>query len=97
MGAPRWFVRMAIGAITAVTIAGMAPAWADTAYPPGPAPTAPPQVQVAPSAVRVLGIHFSRTGADILRWTIVGLVILAVGVVLVLATRRRRRPIAAEA
>ena len=64
---------------------------AQAGYPPGPQPpvvsqTLPP----APAPVRAPSA-VAFTGADILRWALVALVLVALGALLVVANRRRVR------
>lgn len=83
----------ALAAVVAGAMASMvSAAYAQVGYPPGPAsqgvpltlPSVPPSVRASSS-----GIAF--TGADILRWSLIALVLVGVGALLVVANRRRAR------
>lgn len=87
---------MTIAALATGLMALMATAAAGQAgYPPGPQPpvvsqTLPPALAPAPAPVRAPSA-VAFTGADILRWALVALVLVALGALLVVANRRRVR------
>jgi len=84
---------MALAALATALMAGMATAaFAQAGYPPGPKPpvvsqTLPP----APPPARVSSGGVAFTGANILRWALIALVMVGVGALLLVANRRRVR------
>ena len=67
-----------------------APAFADTSYPPGPAPTVAPKAPTPPAPpARVVRGRVAFTGDNIARWAAVAFVLVAIGGSLVIMQRRR--------
>ncbi len=90
-------VTMSLAALVAGLMTSMASASAQVGYPPGPQPpvvsqTLPPFPAPAPVSA---GPAVAFTGANILRWALIALLLVGVGTLLVAANRRRRVRVAA--
>ncbi len=89
------FVASTMFALATGLILFLAPAAsAQTGYPPPPQPpVVPPTLAPSPPTRVAGGVAF--TGANILRWALMALVLVAIGTFLVTVARRRRHMVAA--
>ena len=74
---------------TLLLIAAPAVAGAEPGYPPSPKPTVVVQALSPPAAPVQARVAF--TGANIMRWAVIALVVMAAGALLVFVSRRRSR------